>query len=191
MRKRRSPWSSVARSWRRPLRSRSCSRRRSGAADADRRGRRGRRRRVLLNYAWRLLLIPIGLLGSIFSVAAYPAIVQRLQAGGTTSYQSVTRIVRPVVLMSVLVGIWLWINSASAVAAVYGPAGLDDVELSDVANGVRVGAVAVPLITIGAAATSVAFGLKLARLGLIPYLPRPSCSRSSVSAWAPRVARPG
>ena len=92
---------------------------------------------ALLNYGWRILLIPIGLLGSVFSVAAYPSIVRLLQDESEPSHRHVAGIVRPTVLLSVVVGVWVWVNAASAIAAVYRPAGLGDIALVEISSEIR------------------------------------------------------
>ena len=125
---------------------------------------------ALLNFGWRILLIPIGLLGSLFSVAAYPSIVRLLQNADEPPQRAVAAILRPTIFLSIIIGTWLWVNASSAISVVYRTTGLSDVALSEISAEIRGGALAVPLITIGTAATTVLFGLKQKRSGLAPYL---------------------
>lgn len=124
---------------------------------------------ALLSYGWRILLIPIGLLASVFSVAAYPTLVRMLNDPAQQAQHTVSPIVRPVILMSVVVCVWLWVNATNAIASVYGPAGLDDAAIAEIASAIRAGAVSIPLLTIGTAATTLLFGVQRLRLALWPY----------------------
>lgn len=123
---------------------------------------------ALLNFGWRVLLIPIGLLGSIFAVAAYPSLVRLLQVPSPSAH-AVRAVLRPIILLSVGIASWIFVFASEASEALYGRTGLGEDALATIAEQLRIGAAAIPLITIGSAGTTLLFGLQRLREGVVPY----------------------
>ncbi|MBT8208301.1 MAG: hypothetical protein KJO18_08515, partial [Acidimicrobiia bacterium] len=128
---------------------------------------------ALLNFGSKLLLVPIGLLGTVISVAAYPSIIRMVSAAqrlSRTQQRQLHALIRPFVYLAAAIASWLWVNGDAFASFVYGRTALDSDDLRLIGSELRYGAASVLLLTLGAAATAILHGTKNPGRALLGYL---------------------
>lgn len=123
---------------------------------------------ALTNYGWKLVLIPISVLATLMSVAAYPSLVRLVKLGEPAEVrQQLSRLIAPSVAASMAIAVWLFINAASTAAFVYSSSDMREGELAEIAEMLRWGALSITPMTLASAALAILHGTNRSGVALM------------------------